>query len=107
MRKFGQTGKMPTTLRMPQSGDFTGVGTYQEALQAIKDAQNEFRKLPASIREHFKHDPQKFMEFVEDEKNAQEGEKLGIWKLRRASDEAKAVPAAEPVATKVEPTKVQ
>lgn len=107
MRKFGITGKLPTNLRMPLSGDFTNVGTYQEALQAIREAQNQFMMLPAAIREHFRHDPQRFMEFIEDEKNAQEGEKLGIWKLRRASDEAKAVPAAEPVATKVEQTKVQ
>lgn len=88
VRQFGITGKIPSNMRIPQSGDFTGVGTYQECLQAVKDAQNEFQKLPASIRERFRHNPQRFIEFVEDPKNAEEGEKLGIWKLKKKAQDA-------------------
>lgn len=98
VRQFGITGKIPVEMRIPVSGDFTGVGTYQECLQAVKMAQNEFMKLPANIRERFKHDPQRLIEFVEDAANAEEGEKLGIWKLRKAGGEARATPAAEPAA---------
>lgn len=101
VRKFGITGKMPTTMRMPRSGDFTGVGTYQEALQAVRDAEMEFLKLPALIRERFKHDPQKLIEFVEDPKNAEEGEKLGLWKLKKTST-AEPVEKTEKTASKVE-----
>lgn len=88
VRQFGITGKMPSSVRMPQFGDFTGAGTYQECLQAVKDAQNEFLKLPARIRERFNHNPQEFITFCQDEKNAEEGEKLGIWKLRQPPAEA-------------------
>jgi len=100
VRKFGITGKMPTNVRMPQYGDFTGVGSYQECLEAVKSAENEFMKLPASLREYFKHSPQAFLDFVDNPKNAQEGEKLGLWKLKQAGGEAKAPPAAESAAKK-------
>lgn len=102
VRQFGITGKMPTNMRMPQYGDFTGLGSYQECLEAVKRAENEFMKLPAALREHFKHSPQAFLDFVEDPKNAQEGEKLGIWKLKMAGGEAKAPPAAESAAEKTQ-----
>lgn len=106
VRKFGITGKMPLNIRTPQYGDFTGIGTYQECLQAVRDAENEFMKLPALIRERFKHNPQNFLDFVEDPKNASEGEKLGIWKLKKqASGSEPASPASDSVATKVEPKK--
>jgi len=101
VRMFGITGKMPTNMRIPKSGDFTGVGTYQECLQAVKEAENEFMKLPAVLREKFKHSPQNFITFIEDPKNAEEGEKLGLWKLKRAQEAATAQPAAAEGATKV------
>lgn len=88
VKRFGITGKMPTTTRLPQSGDFTGVGTYHECLNAIKTAQNAFYELPASVRARFHHDPQELLDFVNDEKNAQEGEKLGLWQLRKNTTEA-------------------
>lgn len=105
MRKFGHTGKMPLDMRVPLSGDFSGVGTYQECLQAVKTAQNEFMKLPATIRERFKHDPEQFINFVEDEKNAEEGEKLGIWKLRKPEPKVpEVVPPVVPAAKSQPPT---
>jgi len=107
VRKFGLTGKIPTTMRMPQYGDFTGIGTYQECLQAIKEADSEFLKLPANIREHFKHNPDNLLKFINDPKNAEEGEKLGIWKLRRAQEAAEAVPKAAEGATKVSGKKTE
>lgn len=97
VKKFGITGKMPTTMRMPQFGDFTEVGTYQECLEAVKDAQNEFMKLPAVIRERFNHDPEELLQFVSDEKNAQEGEKLGIWKLKKPETEGDKPPVSAAV----------
>lgn len=103
VRSFGITGKMPTNVRIPQYGDFTGVGTYQEALEAVKRAENEFLKLPANIRLRFQHNPQAFLEFVSDEKNAQEGEKLGIWKLKKAQEAATAKPEAAEGAKKDSP----
>lgn len=101
MRKFGQTGKMPSTMRIPLSGDFTSISSYQDALQAVKDAEIEFMKLPARLRERFGHNPQKLIEFTQDEKNAEEGEKLGLWQLKKqASGEATGSAGAESVAKK-------
>lgn len=104
VRKFGITGKISASVRVPVSGDFTGIGTYQECLEAVTVAQNRFMELPATVRERFKHDPQQFIEFCEDENNADEGEKLGIWKLKKRADEAaKATPAAAPAANSGKP----
>lgn len=101
VKQFGITGKMPTTTRLPQSGDFSAVGTYHDCLNAIKSAEMAFLELPATIRARFGHDPQKLIEFVEDPKNAQEGEKLGLWALKKnAGEVATASAGAESPATK-------
>lgn len=103
VRSFGLTGKMPTNMRTPSYGDFTGVASYQEALEAVKMAENEFMKLPATLRERFKHDPQRLLEFVEDPKNSQEAEKLGILNKKSVSAPPTAPPESGAVTNSVSP----
>ncbi|MEO5351493.1 MAG: hypothetical protein H7836_17890 [Magnetococcus sp. YQC-3] len=35
LKRFGITGQLPTAVRAPQYGDFTGVSDYQSALAAM------------------------------------------------------------------------
>jgi len=87
----------------PQYG-FTTPNTYHESLNIITMADSMFNDLPAKIRDEFANNPQAFLQFVQDPKNADRANELGI----ALSDEAAAAAskaaeaAAKPV--KVEPT---
>lgn len=78
VRRFGLTGQMPTVLKLPQSGDFTGVSDFKSALDAVIAAQEGFMELPADVRDRFRNDPQRLLEFMADEKNRDEAIKLGL-----------------------------
>lgn len=78
VRRFGLTGELPNVQAMPRSGDFTGIPDYHTALNLVHAAQTQFLTVPADIRARFDNDPQKFMAFLDDEKNRDEAEKLGL-----------------------------
>lgn len=78
VRRFGLTGQMPTTVRTPMIGDFTGVVDYQSALNAVIKARDDFMALPGEVRERFLHDPQRLMDFMNDPKNRDEAVKIGL-----------------------------
>jgi len=78
VERFGLTGELPQNLRMPQSGDFTGLGTFQDAMSAVRLAEEAFMALPASTRARFHNDPQELIDFCEDYTNRPEAIKLGL-----------------------------
>jgi phage internal scaffolding protein len=78
VRKFGLTGELPNDLKLPQSGDFTDVPDFHTAMNLVRTAQEEFLRVPAEIRARFANDPQRLMQFVEDESNRDEARKLGF-----------------------------
>jgi len=78
VRRFGLTGELPSNIRTPQYGDFTGITDYQTALNQVIAAQTEFMKLPASLRERFGNSPQNLLEFITDPQNKAEAQELGL-----------------------------
>lgn len=80
VRRFGLTGELPGDLNMPQSGDFTNIPDFHTAMNLIRETQEEFLRVPAEIRARFNNDPQRFMQFVEDDANYDEARKLGLLK---------------------------
>ena len=80
VRRFGLTGQLPDNVAMPQSGDFTNIPDFHTAMNLIRKTQEEFLRVPADIRARFGNDPQKFMEFFENEENRVEARKLGLLK---------------------------
>lgn len=69
-------------------GDFFGAGDYHASLNAVMQAQDEFMKLPAAVRDHCKNDPGEFLQMVYDPARRDELVKLGLVEA--------AVPAAAP-----------
>lgn len=59
-------------------GDFTDIGDYHSAMNAITDAKQRFAELPSSIRKRFGNDPAALLEFLQDEENIDEAIKLGL-----------------------------
>lgn len=86
MKRFERTGILPDLIvRDGRYGDFSSVPDYQEALEIVRLADEQFNNLDANIRNRFDNDPAKFLAFASDEKNLVEMEKLGL-----LNDEAKA-----------------
>lgn len=94
VRRFGLTGELPNDVRVPQYADFTdAVSDYQTALHQVIAADREFMRLPPDLRYRFRNDPQQLLEFVSDESNRDEAQKLGLLKAP--------VPEAEPIKVRV------
>ena len=91
LQKFNISGILPENPLSPRYGDFTGISDYHTALNRVIAAQDEFDALPATIRAKFENDPAQLIEFLDDEKNRPEAEKLGL--VTTAA--AEAVEAAE------------
>jgi len=78
LRQFNITGQLPTSPLSPRYGDFTGVVDYQTALNAVIAAEDGFMTLPAETRARFGNDPEQLIQFLADEGNRAEAEKLGL-----------------------------
>lgn len=80
VRRFGLTGELPDDFKMPQSGDFTGVNDFHAAMNTVRAAEEEFMRVPAELRARFNNDPGRLMQFLDDDKNRDEAQKLGLLK---------------------------
>lgn len=78
VRNFGVTGKLPQGVRLPEYGDFTGVGDFRSALEAVEAAEASFLKMPSSIREELRNDPAAFVHWVHDPANRPRLVELGL-----------------------------
>lgn len=76
--RFGVTGELPLTTKVPMQGDFTTVVDYQTSLDMIRQADQAFAELPAAIRKRFGNDPSEYVEFVSDPANLDEVRKMGL-----------------------------
>lgn len=81
MKRFEKTGQLPNMIaREGRYGDFSAVPDYQEALQIVRTAQEQFENLDVTIRNKFENDPAKFLAFATDEKNIDKLEEMGLLK---------------------------
>lgn len=105
VRRFGLTGKLPDDLRVPLSGDFTGIEDYHSAILAVRKAEEGFMEMPAELRARFNNDPQILMDFLADGTNRDEAVKLGLVQAL-VPPERSAVTAIDELAAKWEVTKL-
>ena len=78
IKKYDTAGYLQTTDRHPQYTDFTGVNDLHSAMETVRNAQEDFQKVPSYIRERFDNDPKLFFEFAKDPENHQELMDLGL-----------------------------
>ena len=80
VRKYNKTGLIDHLNQFEkQYGDMTGYD-YQEAMNTVAAANTMFEGLPSSIRNKFDNDPAKFINFVDDEANADKLVEMGLAK---------------------------
>lgn len=79
MERFQRRGVLDHVARFEgQYGEFGDSISFHQAQQTLVAAQEAFDTLPAAVRARFKNDPAEFLDFVQDEKNAQEMFELGL-----------------------------
>lgn len=82
LKRYSKTGVITHVNEVKAAyGDFSDVGTYQEAIDKVQNAMSEFMDLPANIRKEFHNDPANMVEFLEDPKNAKKAVELGLAKV--------------------------
>lgn len=94
--RFHKTGALPEMIKKnPQYGDFTEAKNYHEAMNICLHAQEQFMALNARIRRRFQNDPEQFLMFCNDPKNAPEMRAMGL--LKPSEDKSKgSVPKEAP-----------
>ncbi|WNK13757.1 MAG: internal scaffolding protein [Microvirus sp.] len=85
-----KTGVSPAERGNPVYGDYSDVPSYQEALNIVHNAEEQFRHLDAVTRARFSNDPSAFLQFVGDARNTEEMVKLGL-AIPRKPDSADAI----------------
>lgn len=84
MKRFGVTDgsilpAFNATIMDPKYfGDFSDAVDFRTAWDNVRNAEQRFITLPASLRERFANDPVKLWDFVNDPKNTDEAVKLGL-----------------------------
>jgi len=61
---------------------------FKQAMDVITESNRMFMDLPSSMRNRFHNDPAEFLEFVQDENNAEEMRELGMYRVREPQDPA-------------------
>ena len=78
MRKFQVTGAMDhVNMHQGNYGQHSPVD-YHQAMTIVANANSMFEDLPSSVRNRFDNKPEDFLAFVQDEKNFDEANELGI-----------------------------
>lgn len=78
IEKYKRTGVMEHIARTQPKYDVATPYDYHEAMNVIANANSEFEKIPAKIRAMFNNNPMDFFEFVQDEKNIEKMQDLGL-----------------------------
>lgn len=92
--RFMKSGVLPTPVNMPQYVDYEGVFDFQSAMNAVRQADENFMRMDAKLRARFNNSPQEFLEFFANPENTDEAIRLGL-AIPKAVAETQ-VSAAEP-----------
>lgn len=84
MKKYRQTGVLGDPLSIskgvPFYGDFSKMPDLAEQMEIVREANENWERLPAETRLRFQNKPEKLVEFVMNENNRDEATKLGLMK---------------------------
>lgn len=78
MRRALERGMLPNKNLEPLYGDFSSIGSYQDAKIRVQETKAAFMTLPANVRLRFGNDPGALIKFCEDPENLPEAIELGI-----------------------------
>lgn len=79
--------------------DFSGITDFSDALEQIREAQQEFQNIPWEIREKFKNDAGEFFKFASNPDNIQDLRDMGL----ANPEQSEAMPSEQAIPDAVEP----
>ena len=78
IERFKLGAKLPVLERMPSYEDFSDVYDFKTAVDALAKSREAYDKMPAAVRKRFGDDPQRFLDWCEDDRNYEEAMGLGL-----------------------------
>lgn len=97
MSRYEKTGIIEHVSRYGQHyGDFADVPDFHTAMTIVTNAQQMFDSLPSGLRARFGNDPGSFVDFVLNDENLPEMEKLGLVNPSAEQETAEPSPAPKP-----------
>lgn len=78
MKRAEKTGVIPVYTREALFTDVSGIGSYREALELMRVANEGFLALSPAIREKFGNDPVAFLDFTSNPANLPELQSMGL-----------------------------
>lgn len=78
VNRFTKAGVLPPAPINGVYGDFSEIGSYQEALMKVQQVDDMFDALPAKLRSRFDNNPALFLDFIDNPDNHDELVKLGL-----------------------------
>jgi len=85
LKRYEKTGMISHLSKSQgQYGDFSKYSDFQTNLNTVKDALQSFDALPAQFRKRFANNPEKLIEFISNDSNREEAEKLGLVEKKQA-----------------------
>ncbi len=76
--KYRKTGVLTHLKNNPQNFEFAPNLDFQESLEYVEKAREQFMELPATIRNKFQNNPADFVAFVENPENKSEMIEMGL-----------------------------
>lgn len=78
LNRFNSTGVITHLNHNPVQFGFAEAIDFHSAMNMIREGEEAFMQLPHETRLRFDNDVTKFLDFVTDEKNTEEAQKLGL-----------------------------
>jgi phage internal scaffolding protein len=79
LQKYQKTGEIEhLNKRTGGYGDVSAVTCYQDAVDIIEKADEEFSQLPSQLRKQLENSPVKFLEWINDPENLDQMVELGL-----------------------------
>ncbi len=98
MQRYQKTGAIDHVSKHQPEYGFATPNDYHQSMNIITTANSMFNDLPSNIRNEFSNNPQAFLKFVQDPKNADRAKELGLELSPQAAEQAASEPqdAAKP-----------
>jgi phage internal scaffolding protein len=95
MAKYQKTGAITHFNKHQQNYGIADGSTFQDAMNLVCEAQEMFNDLPSSIRSRFGNDPAAFLDFVQNDENADEMARMGL--IEQSAEQTDATASAAEV----------
>jgi len=105
VNKYQRTGALDHVNKHEASYGYASSDDFTASMEIVARGKTMFAELPSKIRTKFENDPAKFLEFVQDEKNKEEMQELGLAHKQSNETELPIIPAekSEAIIKQAEP----